>query len=254
MLVVEDNDVNRQVALAMLHRLHCDVTMVEGGQEGAEQAIRGGFDLVLMDCQMPIVDGFEATRRIREQQHPSQRTPIVALTANALQGDRERCMAAGMDDYLTKPFSRDRLQEMIERWVPVTGLTHEPVDSDVVATSDVGAIDDQVLADVRAMDTDGTLLSAIIALYQQDGAKLVVAIRDARERGDAAVLAFAAHTLKSSSGCVGAKDVMQLCAQFEARARANNAVCSAADVIALESAFYAACTALTWYLQPSVVV
>ncbi len=253
-LVVEDNDVNRQVALAMLHRLHCDVTMVEGGQEGAEQAIRGGFDLVLMDCQMPIVDGFEATRRIREQQHPSQRTPIVALTANALQGDRERCMAAGMDDYLTKPFSRDRLQEMIERWVPVTGLTHEPVDSDVVGPSDVGAIDDQVLADVRAMDTDGTLLSAIIALYQQDGAKLVVAIRDARERGDAAALAFAAHTLKSSSGCVGAKDVMQLCAQFEARARANNAVCSAADVIALESAFYAACTALTWYLQPSVVV
>ncbi len=253
-LVVEDNEVNRQVALAMLSRLNCDVTTVDGGGLGAEQALTGAYDLVLMDCQMPIVDGFEATRRIREQQPASQRTPIVALTANALQGDRERCMAAGMDDYLTKPFSRNALREIIDRWVPDKGQVPSTGERDMSSAPPAGVIDDQVLADVRAMDTNGTLVSGIIALFQQDGAKLVVAIRDARERGDAAALAFSAHTLKSSSGCVGAKDVMQLCAQFETRARTHKELCSAAELIALETAFYAACTALTWYLQPSAAV
>ncbi len=253
-LVVEDNEVNRQVALAMLRRLHCEVTMVDGGSAGAEQALAGDFDLVLMDCQMPVVDGFEATRRIRELEPPSQRTPIIALTANALQGDRERCLASGMDDYLTKPFTRAGLHEMIERWVPAGRQNELSEGSPGSRVSVDEAIDDQVLADVRTIDTDGTLVSGIIALYQQDGAKLVAAIAAAQEHGDAAALGFAAHTLKSSSGCVGAKDVMKLCARIEARARSAQELCSVSDVVVLEAAFYAACTALAGYLQPTGAV
>ena len=105
-LVVEDHEINRLVAREMLMRLGCDVVVAEGGEDGVVAAASEPIDLVLMDCQMPVVDGFEATRRIRSRERDGTRIPIVALTANALQGDRERCLAAGMDDYLTKPFSR----------------------------------------------------------------------------------------------------------------------------------------------------
>ena len=113
-------------------------------------------------------------------------------------------------------------------------------------------IDGQALADVQAMDHDGTLVSEIIALYLRDGAKLLRDVRIAYERGDAAALAFSSHTLKSSSGCVGAREVMSRCASFEARARANGELCTAEELVALEDAFQASCAALSGYLPPNL--
>jgi CheY-like chemotaxis protein len=113
-LVVEDNTVNQVVARRMLSKLGCTVEIANNGLEGIEMAESGDFDLVFMDCQMPEVDGFEATRKLRE--HGLDSLPIVAMTANAMAGDRERCLEAGMTDYVSKPITPIRLREMLTRY------------------------------------------------------------------------------------------------------------------------------------------
>ena len=117
-LLAEDDAINQMVVEAMLGRLGCQVEVAPDGAAACDAAARGRYDLILMDCHMPVMDGFEATRRIRE--HEAQRraahTPIVALTADALAGDRERCLQAGMDDYMTKPVSTATLASVVERW------------------------------------------------------------------------------------------------------------------------------------------
>jgi CheY-like chemotaxis protein len=115
-LLAEDNLVNQQIALAMLKGLNLDIQVVDNGQLAVAAVGRERFDLVLMDCQMPVMDGFEATRQIR-QQFPQQRLPIVAITANAMDGDRERCLAQGMDDYLSKPFKKEQLLTVVNKWL-----------------------------------------------------------------------------------------------------------------------------------------
>jgi CheY-like chemotaxis protein len=115
-LVAEDNVVNQKVARLMLERAGCRVDMVEDGEQAVAAVQRTSYDLVLMDCQMPVVDGLEATRRIRSLHGPVSRTVIVALTANALAGDRDRCISAGMDDYLAKPVRREALDDILTRW------------------------------------------------------------------------------------------------------------------------------------------
>jgi two-component system, sensor histidine kinase and response regulator len=128
-LLVEDNFVNQEVAKAMLRKLGFEVDIAEDGQAGVEAAFAREYDLVLMDCQMPNMDGFEATAAIRSREaelHLAQNTQrphmtIVALTANAMKGDRERCLAAGMDDYLAKPFTKDQLDGMLKRWLKRDG-------------------------------------------------------------------------------------------------------------------------------------
>lgn len=117
-LVVEDNDVNCKVAEAMLGRFGCDVTIARDGRAGVDAALGGAFDLVLMDCRMPGLDGFGATRQLREAGY---RGPIVALTAQVLAGDRERCLEAGMDGYLAKPIDMEELRAMIDRYVGAAG-------------------------------------------------------------------------------------------------------------------------------------
>jgi len=120
-LVAEDERVNQQLLQAMLDSLGYRVTMTNNGSEALAAAAQNRFDLVLMDCQMPVMDGYAATRTIREQEalaaQASHRLPIVALTADALKGDRERCLAGGFDDYLSKPYTRQQLRDVIQRWL-----------------------------------------------------------------------------------------------------------------------------------------
>ena len=117
-LLVEDNPVNQLVAKGMLSKLGCDVVIARHGGEALEALERGCFDLVLMDCNMPVMDGYEASRQIRGSGRWPD-LPIVALTANAMPEERERCRAAGMNDYLAKPFRRSELLNVLEQWVPV---------------------------------------------------------------------------------------------------------------------------------------
>lgn len=118
-LLAEDNLVNQTVAQAMLELLGYTVEIANNGREAIDALVRSEYDLVLMDCQMPTVDGFEATAFIRQQENGCRRTPIVALTANAMEGDAERCLAAGMDDYLGKPYTQQELQGVLQRWLPI---------------------------------------------------------------------------------------------------------------------------------------
>jgi CheY-like chemotaxis protein len=113
--VVEDNAVNRKLTLALLQRFGHRADVACNGREAVEAVEDGAYDLVIMDCQMPEMDGFEATRRIRELEADGPRLPILAMTANAMEGDRERCLAAGMDDYVTKPIRPARLREAVDR-------------------------------------------------------------------------------------------------------------------------------------------
>ena len=116
-LLAEDNLINQKVAQKMLQGLGCVVMVVPNGEEAAKAALEGSFDVVLMDCQMPKLDGYGATQAIREQEQNTARVPVIAMTANAMKGDREKCLAAGMDDYISKPVRQDVLAEALRRWV-----------------------------------------------------------------------------------------------------------------------------------------
>ena len=124
-LLVEDNLVNQEIAAAMLRALGCEVDIADDGRAAVEAAAAGGYDAILMDCHMPEMDGFEATAALRARERDAavrgasgaRRMPIVALTANAMDGDRERCLAAGMDAYLAKPFKKEELAAVLRTWL-----------------------------------------------------------------------------------------------------------------------------------------
>jgi len=118
-LVVEDNHVNQRVMQHMLARLNCAVEIAEHGVEALQKLQQRAYDLIFMDCQMPVMDGYEATAAIRRLDGAAAAIPIVAITANAMAGDRERCLEAGMDDYLSKPATSTQLESMIEKWARV---------------------------------------------------------------------------------------------------------------------------------------
>ena len=132
-LLAEDNTVNQMVAVRLLDKLGYSVDVVADGQEAIASVASISYDLVLMDCQMPEVDGYQATRAIRASSGFQRDIPIVALTANAMTDDREKCLAAGMNDYIAKPVRRDELQEVLERWLngaPDTAVTTQPRQGD----------------------------------------------------------------------------------------------------------------------------
>jgi two-component system, sensor histidine kinase and response regulator len=201
-LVAEDNPVNQKVALRQLQRLGYAADAVADGVEALEAVGRVRYDLVLMDVQMPEMDGFEATREIRRTR---SRVPIVALTANALAGDRERCLQAGMDDYLQKPFSEAELLRVLRAFVP------QPQAS---------PLDEHVLDGLREVTGGGDeFIRELAALYLDDAPSRLTEIRKAMRDSDAARLANAAHALKSSSGNIGAAAVRDLCTELEAAGR-----------------------------------
>jgi HPt (histidine-containing phosphotransfer) domain-containing protein len=161
-----------------------------------------------MDCFMPELNGFEATREIRRREENGQHTPIVALTASAQKGDREDCLAAGMDDYLTKPVHEHELVVILQRWLK------RPVEDEVV--------DAQALERLRELQSGGEVIREVAGLYVDDSPLRIDAIQKAAERHDAAAIADAAHALKGSSANVGATRVQALAAKLEEMGRSGN--------------------------------
>ncbi|HEX2059931.1 MAG TPA: response regulator [Thermoanaerobaculia bacterium] len=206
-LVAEDNPVNQKVAVRQLQRLGFTADAVANGVEAVEAVSRGGYALVLMDVQMPDMDGFAAAREIRRREEDGAHVPIVALTANALAGDRERCLAAGMDDYLSKPIDERELVRVLERFVAAPAAAPPVLDAAVLDT----------LREVAGGSDD--FIRELAAIYVEDGRARVAEMRRAADANDAAGVAGAAHALKSSSGNVGAEEVRVLCAEVEAKAR-----------------------------------
>ena len=199
-LVVEDNPVNREVAIGMLESLGCTAEASENGWLAIETMSTATYDAVLMDCQMPVMDGLTATGEIRrrEQTSGAARVPIIALTANAMEGDRERCLAAGMDDFLSKPFTQQQLATLLRRWLALRALPEfERRDLSRVPLIDAG-----VLRNIAAL-AKPALLNSMIDLYLQHSPSLILAIETAAANLQAEALSQAVHTLKSSTSNLG---------------------------------------------------
>jgi CheY-like chemotaxis protein len=197
-----------------------------------------------MDCQMPLMDGYTATRTIRKAE--ASRVPIIALTANALPGDGDLCIAAGMDDYLSKPFDVHALRRVMERWLPERSEgadrpTREPgaVQGARVEDASVPPINEKALDNIRALQAPGapSLLARVIGLYLSGSPKLLSDLREAAGRGDAAALRMAAHTLKSSSANLGAMILSSSCKELETLARDGRIEGATAAVARIEAEF-----------------
>ena len=221
-LVVEDNPVNQEVAAAMLETLGIEVESAWSGEEALKCLAAARFDAVLMDCQMPELDGYETTRRFRDwERHQNRpRTPIFALTANALSGDPEKCVVAGMDGYLSKPFTIEQLFDLLE-----SGATGGARVASASAAED-GACDSQVLdprtlANIRAMRRPDTpdFLAKVVGLYAASSFALVDSLCSAGRVYDGPGIAHAVHALRSSSANVGATRLAELCRELEAFAK-----------------------------------
>jgi signal transduction histidine kinase/HPt (histidine-containing phosphotransfer) domain-containing protein/ActR/RegA family two-component response regulator len=204
-LVAEDHSVNQIVIASLLEQRGLVADVAATGIEAVTLCSQVAYDLVLMDCRMPEMDGFEATREIRRRQSGGRHTPIVALTADALPASRERCFAAGMDAFLTKPLREMELNEVLGRWLQPVPDSHLP-ESDAPLH--------------EAREIMGDRFGAVAAQYLDDARRSVQAMRAALTRGDIDALADLAHRLKGSSGMIGATAVERVCHRIEADAAA----------------------------------
>jgi two-component system, sensor histidine kinase and response regulator len=228
-LLVEDNPVNQSLALAMMSKLGLQVSLAGNGLEAVALARQSDFDLVLMDCQLPVMDGYQATAAIRElPAGHGERLPIIALTANAMRGDRQRCLDEGMNDFLAKPFTLMQLRATLVRWLPTTlsgpatrpaALSVEPTvgPASYAYAAQAPAINPATLEALREIDPQGgnglmvELLRAFLAMAQPAFAELGKAVRS----NDSKAVAMAAHALKSAAANVGAETLAGLYRQLE---------------------------------------
>ena len=203
-LVVEDNRVNQLVATGILENLGCAVDVVDDGVAAVERLTRPHeYAVVLMDCRMPRLDGFDATRQVREREPVGRRVPIIAMTASALEGERERCLGAGMDDYLTKPVHAHELERVLREWVQVpAGPLPEPIAEPVPPprTAESGVLDPERIALLDELRKDGiSFFERTAASFMGRVGEQLVAIRDAVDRDSAMSLLTSAHQLKGSA-------------------------------------------------------
>jgi CheY-like chemotaxis protein len=189
------------VAVGMLESLGCSTETADNGRMAIEAMNGGSFDAVLMDCQMPVMDGLTATAEIRRREVSTgkPRAPIIAVTANAMEGDRERCLAAGMDDFLSKPFTQQQLALLLKRWLAARPMTEHSERNDAARPP---LVDAGVLRNIAAL-TRPDLLNSLIDLYLNHSPGLIAAVETAAAGMQTAALAEAVHTLKSSTANLG---------------------------------------------------
>ncbi|NOT57439.1 MAG: response regulator [Deltaproteobacteria bacterium] len=225
LLLAEDNLVNQKLAVRILNKLGYEVDVVSSGREALAALARTPYPLVLMDCQMPEMDGFETTARIREQQAGTGgRATIVALTAHAIKGDRERCLAAGMDDYLAKPIDRREMVAVLEKWLGKPATPVADLASLAVANGDGLTASVPVAAVLPPFDMqaaleraggDRELLAELADLFLQDYEAYLSQIHTALATADNKLMAMAAHTLKGSAGNFAATPTCEAAAALE---------------------------------------
>ena len=228
-LVAEDNETNQEVIFSMLESFGCRVKLCSNGQEALDEATKDEYDLIFMDCQMPVMDGYQASkaiRRIEKKEGKGNHIPIIALTGNALEGDREKCLLAGMDEYLSKPVKLDDLFEIIEHFsrnnaskladsVPLEEIQGEH--REIHIELNTPPIDQVVLNTLRELQTEGRpdILLRIINAYLKSSESLVLTIQEALKADKHDAMKKAAHSLKSSSANVGALHLSSLSKELE---------------------------------------
>lgn len=247
-LLVEDNPVNQRVATAMLEHLCFHADVVNDGAEAVKAATLKTYQAILMDCQIPVLDGYQATGEIRRLPGGSRRAPIIAVTASALESDRQRCLDAGMDDFLLKPLSLKALAEVLARWAPDGS---EPAaharPAEVLAATHVGpahaveparaVLNAEVIGRLERLGKAAgeDLKGQVAVLFLADADVRVVALREALAEDDAAAVVRAAHTLSGASSNVGATDLARLCATLETAGVAGDLLGGGAMLDAVEA-------------------
>src|SRR5208283_2126243 len=237
-LLAEDNLINQKVAGMMLQGLGWSVDVVSNGLQAIEALSGNTYEVVLMDCQMPEMDGYDATRKIREYEASSfqgngkTHIPIIALTAHAMKGDRELCIAAGMDDYLHKPFNRQQLAEVLGRWLSPAKDVCEAAEGQQEGSdgpvngagagsdkrkNEMHPIDIRAWNEIRSLDEGGSegLLHEFIDVYLKESLDVMETLREAMGQGDAARARAMAHKLKSSSAVIGAASLSGMLKDLE---------------------------------------
>jgi len=218
-LVAEDNLTNQDVIRRQLNRLGYAVQIVGNGVEALAALDAGSYAMLLTDCHMPGMDGYALTEAIRSRETGgTSRLPVVAITANAMQGEAERCLAAGMDAYLTKPIEMGRLRQMVERWMPSTGESVGAVAVHAVPVSGTACVlDGNVLKELFGEDEE--TIREILKEFPEPSETIVTELLRAHSMGDPSGIAAAAHKLKSSARAIGALALADLCVSLEASGR-----------------------------------
>jgi CheY-like chemotaxis protein/HPt (histidine-containing phosphotransfer) domain-containing protein len=247
-LVAEDNQVNQKVAVRMLERLGYRADVAANGLEVLEALSRIRYAAILMDVQMPEMDGYEATMQIRRREEgQGRRIPIIAMTVNAMQGDREKALEAGMDDYVPKPVKREELAAVLERWVSKADEKTTDVEASegsvgqdsVGQGSEEDLLDLSVLAGLRELQQEGEpeILSELIEVFLTDVPSQLAALREAMAASDAHAIEQIAHTLKGSSGNMGAKRMEAICGELEEMGLSEELVAAPVQIARLEKEF-----------------
>lgn len=227
-LLAEDNLINQEVGIGILRAIGCQVEVVNNGLEAINAAADNSYDLILMDCHLPEMDGFQATTNIREResaQSEQSRVPIIALTADVQKGIVEQCLDAGMDDYLSKPFNKKQLQDLLQKWLPTK--YEEPVKPSLTMKipSNAGAsfntLDSTVLDNLREITTETgeNLLTKAITLFVHSAPKEIDALQHALDQEDSLALTKIAHSFKSACANLGAQSLAECAASIEAIAK-----------------------------------
>ena len=259
-LVVEDSDVNQLVAQGMLEQLGYDVDLAVNGLEAVEAAGSGRYDAILMDCLMPVMDGYEATARIRSLPGAARSTTIVALTASAMTDDRVRCLEAGMDDYVSKPLdpaalaaALTRCRAVHPRLTPIVPPARLPQGGSPVLSGSDAVLDQAMLGRLRELGApgDSSFFREILGLFLADAPRRMAGLGDALEAGHAAEAGRLAHSLKGSAANLGARRLAELCADLEAMGERGTLAGANGLFGAIQAEYRRVAEALTAELQPS---
>ena len=240
-LLAEDNAINQTVALRLLERLGYGADVVGDGRRALARLDHAAYDVILMDVQMPEMDGLEASRAICARWVASERPRIIAMTAEAMQGDRGKCLAAGMDDYIMKPVTLDRLAAALAKCRPLAAATAPgaeaapPVEKQRIAAG--AALDRDVLDQLRE-DLGGTApLREVIRSFLDQTPSVLSALRDAAARADVPSIQRAAHMIKGTSSTLGARELSEQCAEIERVGQTGCIADAGSRVIAVEASY-----------------
>lgn len=266
LLVAEDNLINQEVVLGMLDQSQCYVELVENGELAIEKRFSEKFDLILMDCQMPVLDGYSATRLIREQEEQTglDNIPIIALTANALKGDREKCMDAGMNDFLSKPFEQEDLFRVITTWLPTHELSHE-IDTGSTTSAEEGhdqyldegptrrlsnSIDPAALGKLRALQRKGQpdIVAKIVNSFMHTAPMSMADIQESFIDGDALKIHQVTHPLKSSARAIGANGLADMICELDDICRLGSIAGCSVLIQDIEEELELVCSELTGHI------
>ncbi len=238
-LIAEDNIVNQKVALHQLQKIGYAADAVDHGQAALDAVRWASYDVIFMDCQMPVLDGYAATRELRRIEAGERHIWVVAMTANTLEGDREKCIAAGMDDYIAKPVKIDDLRNALNRMASVRDLEQQ-----VRETGGASPIDPAVIAGFREFDADGDFLGKLIDTFIDNTPSILADARSAIAAKDAGQLRRSAHTLKGSCSNFGADGMRDACARLEQLASGDSLSGATPFLDEVEREFHCTRTAL----------